>query len=325
MIPPKLKRGDHIRVIAPSGSLATISPEVRQIAVGRLNDLGFSVSFSKNAEERDFFDSSPIQSRLDDLHEAFSNPEVNGIFSCIGGNNSNQLLSYIDYALIAKSPKVFCGYSDITALSNSIYAMTGLVTYSGPHFSSFGMLKGIDYTLEYLKACLMDDTSFEIRPPPVWSDDAWYWDQENREFIHHEGFMTLNEGQVHGRIIGGNLCTLNLLHGTEFMPDISDSILFIEDDHLIDPSTFDRDLQSLIHQPHFNRVKGLIIGRFQKGSRMTDNKLSAIIDSKIELKDLPVIANASFGHTYPQITFPIGGTASLKAYFSSVILKINEH
>ena len=73
------------------------------------------------------------------------------------------------------------------------------------------------------------------------------------------------------------------------------------------PHTFDRDLQSLIHQPGFEAVKGLVIGRFQKASGMTEQLLEKIIRTKKELDDIPIIAGADFGHTSPQITFPIGG------------------
>lgn len=134
MIPPKLKPGNEIHVIAPSRSLGIIAPELRETACRRLEELGFRVTFSKYAEEMDRFRSSSADSRAEDLHEAFADPGVKGILTAIGGYNSNQLLSRLDYDLIGKNPKVFCGFSDITALQNAIFAKTGLVTYSGPHF-----------------------------------------------------------------------------------------------------------------------------------------------------------------------------------------------
>ena len=127
MIPPKLQPGDEIRVIAPARSLGIISPENREIATKRLEELGFTVSFSDHVEEQDEFDSSSLQSRIADLHAAFEDKNVKGMFTVIGGFNSNQLLKYIDYDLIKKNPKILCGYSDITALSNAIYAKTGMV------------------------------------------------------------------------------------------------------------------------------------------------------------------------------------------------------
>lgn len=138
LIPPKLKKGDEIRVIAPARSLALISEETRSIANQRLEALGFHLSFGKHVEVCDEFNSSSIKSRIDDIHAAFADDSVKAILTVIGGFNSNQLLAYLDWQLIQNHPKIFCGYSDITALANAIFAKTGLVTYSGPHYSSFG-------------------------------------------------------------------------------------------------------------------------------------------------------------------------------------------
>ncbi len=325
MIPQKLKAGDEIRVIAPSRSLSLISEELRDLAILRFKDLGLKVSYSKNAEEVDEFISSSIRSRVDDLHEAFLDKNVKGIFTVIGGLNVNQILKYLDYDLIASNPKIICGFSDITALSNAIYAKTGLLTYSGSHFSSLGMLKGIDYSLEYLKKCLFESGEFQIEASSEWSDDEWYIDQEKREFIENKGYLIINKGQAEGKILGGNLCTFNLLQGTEFFPDIRDAILFLEDDALSNAEIFDRDLQSLIHQPNFKDVKGIVIGRFQKESKVTDEKLIKVIKTKKELDNIPVIANADFGHTTPHFTFPIGGKGSLKADDDGVELIVKEH
>lgn len=320
----KLKPGDELRIISPSRSLSLIAAEQRKIAKDQLQKLGFRISFSTNSFETDDFFSSSIDSRIEDLHEAFLDPNVKGILTTIGGFNSNQLLRYIDYSIIASNPKRLCGYSDITALSNSIYAQTGLITYSGPHFSTFAMLHGNEYTTEYFRRLMMTEEEIKVQSSKHWSDDTWYRDQEDRTFIKNSGSFIINDGEAQGTIIGGNLCTLNLLQGTEFMPSLKNSILFVEDDYESTPATFDRDLQSLIHQPEFQHVKGLVIGRFQKESHMTSDLLTKIIKSKEELSDIPVIADVDFGHTSPMITFPIGGLASLRAYGVRIELKIME-
>ncbi len=325
MIPRKLSRGDVIRVVAPSCSMSLIGERERALAEKRLTDLGLSVSYGKNVEESDLFGSSSIESRVQDLHDAFADPKIAGILTVIGGHNVNQILSYLDYELISRFPKPLCGFSDITALGNAIFAKTGLVTYSGPHYSSFAMVKGLEYSIEKFVACLMQEGPIHIEQADSWSDDKWYEDQENREFINNEGYLVINSGRAEGRIIGGNLCTINLLHGTEFMPPLDNVILFIEDDYEAHPATFDRDLQSLIHQREFPGVRGIVIGRFQKASNMSIEKLIKIIQGKKELSDIPVIAQASFGHTYPHFTFPIGGTARLQARGKEVLLDILEH
>jgi muramoyltetrapeptide carboxypeptidase LdcA involved in peptidoglycan recycling len=311
MIPPKLKKGDEIRVISPSKSLSIISKETRKITLSRFATLGLKVSFSKNAEETDEFGSSSIRSRVADLHAAFADKKVKAIFCTIGGFNCNQLLKYLDYDLIRKNPKILCGYSDITALNDAIYAKTGLVTYSAPCFSTLGMLKGLEYTVEHLRRCLFEKDVISVRPSKEWSDNLWYLNQKKRTFFKNKGFLVINRGKAEGTIIGGNLCTLNLLQGTEFMPSLNGSILFLEDDHESKPHHFDRDLQSLIHLPEFKGVKGLVIGRFQKDSGMSDVLLKKIISTKNELSRIPVLANVDFGHTTPHITFPVGGRARL--------------
>jgi len=325
MIPEKLKRGDEIRVISPSRSLTIISKDSRDIAVQRFDEIGLKVSFSKNSEEIDDLNSSKIASRIEDLNAAFVDKNVKAILTSIGGFNSNQLLKYIDYKKIKQNPKIFCGFSDITALQDTIYAKTGLICYYGPHFSSFGMKKGFDFTMDYFKKCLFESKMFDVKPSCEWSDDEWYKDQEKRSFIENKGYVTINDGDAKGTIIGGNLCTFNLLQGTEFMPSLKESILFIEDDCESKPQHFDRDLQSLIHQPGFEEVRGIVIGRFQKESNMTNELLTKIIKSKKELQGIPVISNVDFGHTTPIITFPIGGKVEIVSSKNRIEIKIKEH
>ncbi|OGM11383.1 peptidase S66 [Candidatus Woesebacteria bacterium RBG_16_34_12] len=311
--PDKLKKGDLIKVIAPSRSLAILSQESIGYANTRFEDLGLKLDFGKHIKEKDDFVSSSIDSRVEDLHEAFSNKKVKGIITVIGGFNCNQLLHYIDWDLLKSNPKIFCGFSDITALNNSIYSKVGLVTYSGPHYSTFGQKLYLDYTIEYFKQCLMSDKPFDVIPSQQWSDDEWYKYQDDRHLINNSGFLVINNGEAEGIILGANLCTFNLLQGTEYMPSLKNTILFIEDDYESVPHTFDRNLQSLIHQPGFDGVKGIVIGRFQRASNMTDNLLKQIIENKKELNPLPVIANIDFGHTDPKITFPIGGHCKITA------------
>lgn len=313
IIPSKLKLGDEIRVIAPSRSMGIINDEIKKIADQNLSELGLKVTFGQHINEIDDFRSSSIESRIADLHDAFTDNNVRGILTVIGGYNSNQLLDYIDWNLIKNNPKVFCGYSDITALNNAIYAKTGLVNYSGPHYSTFGQKKYFDYTREYFRKCLMSETSFDIEPSPIWTDDPWYKDQDNRHPIKNQGMIVINKGEAEGTILGSNLCTFNLLQGTEYFPKLDGSILFLEDDDESSADTFDRDLQSLINQPGFPKVKGLVIGRFQKASKMTPELLKQIIKSKKPLDNIPVIADADFGHTDPKFTFPIGGTVTITA------------
>lgn len=328
IIPLKLKKGDEIRVIAPARSLSLVTEENIKLAKERLEQQGYKVTFSKNCRESDMFMSSSIKYRVSDIHQAFKDKKVKAILTVIGGFNSNELLPYLDYNLIKNNPKILCGYSDLTALANAITAKTGLVTYSGLHFSTWAMKRGFEYNLEYFNKCLVEDKKYTVEASKLWSDDAWYRDQENRKFEENEGYVVINKGEAEGVILGGNLCTLNLLQGTGFMPNISNSILFIEDDDMTGSSfgvEFNRNLQSLIHQPNFKKVKGIVIGRFQKKAEMTIEKLKFIIQTKKELKSMPIIANADFGHSNPFITFPIGGTAKISTLKNKAKIEILKH
>lgn len=310
--------------MAPSNSLSVISEENQQIANMRFEELGLRLTFSKYCREMDEFLSSSIEQRVADLHEAFADECIRAIFTVTGGNNINQILKYLDYRLIKRNPKILCGYSDTTALLNAIHHKTGLVTYSGPAYSTLGMLKGIDYTIEYLTKCLFRSSTYTLFPPQYWSDDRWHADQENRKFHLDEGIKIANHGQASGMLIGGNLCTLNLLQGTEFMPSLHQTVLFLEDDHLTFPENFDRDLQSLIHQMDFSGVIGIVFGKFQIKSGMTEDKLLKIIETKKELTEIPILYNVSFGHTSPQACLPIGGTVCLDTQANKKI-RIKSH
>lgn len=317
MIPNKLKPGDEVRVIAPSRSMAILGEDCKKLATERLEDLGLKVTFGKHVMEADpdYFAASK-EARVEDLNDAFRDPNVRAILTVIGGFNSNQILDYIDYEAIKNDPKIFCGFSDITALSNAIHAKTGVVTYSGPHYSSFGMLKGFEYTLEYFKKMFFEENEFEITSSNEWSDDAWFIDQENRKFIPNDGMFIINEGEAEGDIVGGNLCTLNLLQGTEYMPNIENKVLFLEDDDMagkIFLMEFDRNLQSLVHMPEFKTVRGIVLGRSQVATEMTKEKWIKLIKNKPELANIPVVAGADFGHSTPIFTFPVGGHARVKA------------
>ena len=325
VVPPKLRSGSSVRVIAPSRSLAIIGPEVRAEADRKLAALGLTVSFGEGVSECDDFSSSLAAARLADLHAAFADPGVDAILTVIGGFNANHLLTGIDYSLVAAHPKMLCGFSDVTVLSNALYARAGLVGYSGPHYSSFGMKHQFGYTEAGFRACVMEDGPITLAPSPDWSDDAWFLDQEDRHLEHGEGWWVLQEGEADGTIVGGNLCTLNLLQGTSFMPPLEGSVVFAEDDEQVRPWDFDRDLVSLLQQPAFAGVRGLVIGRFQKATGMTRDLLAQVVGSKPELAGLPVIANVDFGHTTPIVTFPVGGTVEVRAERRAPRLTITSH
>ncbi|MNW52499.1 putative murein peptide carboxypeptidase [compost metagenome] len=325
MIPEKLLKGDVIRVISPARTLSIISDDTRNLATQNLtNELGLKVTFSKYANDLDDFMSTSIEKRVEDLHEAFLDKNVKAVITSIGGFNCNQLLSYIDYSIIKNNPKIFCGYSDITAISNAIFKKSDLVTYYGPHFSTFGMKKGLDYTTEYFNKCLMLTSPYRIDSSKYWSDDEWYINQEKRFFIKNSGCKIINKGIARGQLVGGNLSTFNLLQGTQYMPDLKNKVVFLEDCDLSSPEVFDRQLQSVIHQANFSEVRALLLGRFQRKSNMKYEYIYKILKTKRELNNIPVIIDLDFGHTTPTISLPIGGVIDIKAS-NTVEIEVLKH
>lgn len=315
IIPPKLQKGDKVMVIAPSRGMKIIGDDCRKIAKERFEKMGLTVEFADNTtdDKWNMLGTASITERVADIMQAFSDESVKAIFTVIGGFNSNQILDHLDYDIIRRNPKIISGFSDITAVLEAINAQTGLEVYYGPHFSSLGMKKGCEYTLDYLQKILFSDDEFEVIPSSDWSDDPWYRDQDDREFVKNDGFWVIHDGSAQGTIVGGNLCTYNLLLGTKFQPHFeTDTVLMIEDDAESYPEAFDRNLQALCYQPDFKNVKALVIGRFQKDSHMSRDMLEFIINNKSELRDIPVLANVDYGHTTPIITIPFGGTAIIK-------------
>lgn len=279
----------------------------------RFAEMGLRLTFGEHVDDDDVFRSASIAARVADLHAAFRDPEVAAILTVIGGFNSNELLPHLDWDLIAANPKILCGYSDITALSNAIFARTGLVGYSGPHWSSFGMRDHFEPSGEWFRAALFANDPIDLVPSQHWTDDAWFADQEDRHPIPNDGWHSLQEGEATGRIVGGNLCTLNLLQGTPYMPALDGALLFVEDDYLTNPVEFARNLTSLLQVEGAGDVVGLAIGRFQRASGITNELLAEIVARQPALAGKPVLAGLDFGHTSPMITFPVGGEASMRA------------
>lgn len=315
-------------VIAPSDSLR-VDSQVRILAQGSLEkEFGLEVAYGKNTLGVDIFDLDSIKLRLEDFHNALRDESIKAIVCASGGYNANDLLPLVDWEILKKNPKPIIGSSDNTVLLNTIFAKTGIVTYFGPNFYKFGMKIGLEYTLDYFKKCILTNEPYEILPSEKWSDDNWRKDQDNREFHKNNGYKIYQAGSCEGTIIGGNLCSLNLLQGTEFMPDLKDAVLFIEDDDLTGEMSFRefrRNLQSLLQLPSAKSIKGIVVGRFQQKSLITDEKMNFIFNTLALVKKIPIIFNVDFGHTDPTSTFPIGGTVEINANNLRCEIKIKSH
>ena len=210
IVPSKLEKGDTVMIVSPSQSVATMNDSDIKLALKCLEKLGLKVVFSKNCFELDDFGSSSIKSRVNDLHEAFNDENVKAILCARGGFNSNQLLPYIDYELIKRNPKIFCGYSDITAINNAIYAKTGMIAYAGINFSTFRKKRCQEYNIDYFKKCLMSSEPYNVLPSKE------YYEYSSNKPVKNKGYFAIREGEAVGGLLG-RIFAFNLLRGTEYM------------------------------------------------------------------------------------------------------------
>ncbi len=319
-LPPLLQPGDELRVIAPSRTWpclkgSRVGIESAALAVERLESLGLNVTFGEHIEERDAQDSTTIEHRVADLHAAFADPKVRGIITVIGGFNANQLLDSIDYDLVRANPTVFCGYSDITVLNAAFLAKADLVTFYGPHISTFGMRDGIDYTLDSFQRALFARDPFTLRPSSHWSDDLWFLDQDTREHIPNPGLRVINPGSADAPLIGGHLSTLHLLQGTPYLPDLDGAAWLIED--TAGPDEFERVLQSILHSGV--EPAALLVGRAPKSATISDEDLRRIVSLQPQLQGIPVVSGLDVGHTTPHACLPIGGRVRIEAVAEAAI------
>lgn len=325
LYPAKLNKGDTIGVISPSSPVAAFCPRRLQRGVEELENHGFRVKLGKHTSERYKHTAGTIRQRIEDLHTMFADDAVKAIFCTIGGLNSNQLLEHIDYSLIKAHPKIFMGFSDITALLNAIYTKTGLVTYLGPailpQFGEFGGM--LPFTWEYLEKVLMNTNNVRIMPSEEWTDEFTPWDKEDnrpRVMKPNDGIKILKSGNASGIMVGGNIGTFLLLNGTTYIPSLKDVILCVEEDEVETPATIDRFFIQLRHIGAFSKIKGMLIGRFNsKVGFKKEDALEEIVLAATEGFDFPILYDLDFSHTDPMITIPIGGRCEMNAGEKSVV------
>ncbi|MGB4588013.1 MAG: S66 peptidase family protein [Clostridiaceae bacterium] len=315
----KLKVGDAIGIFSPSSPITFSSPKRFERAKKYLSEKGFRIIEGKLTGKHDFYRSGSIKERADELNELIRNPEVKCIMSTIGGMNSNSILPYIDYEALKRNPKIIIGYSDITAILLAIYAQTGLSTYYGPAMvASFGEFPPfVDQTYAYFKEMIMDETKtphvYEI--PEYWTEEYLKWETQERSKVGRRNeWITVFEGVVRGRVMGGNLNTIQGIWGSKYMPEIKDGdILFIEDS-LKDIATIERSFAFLKVNGVFSKISGIILGKHELfDDSKTGRKPYEVLLEVLGETKLPIIADFDCCHTHPMLTLPIGCEIELNA------------
>lgn len=322
MIPPKLKQEDEIRIIAPCESfLPKTTDEIKARGIERLESLGLKVSFGKYVNERNDFNTASISHRLEDLHNAFDDPQVKAIIAVTGGSSANQIIPHINYELLKRNPKIFCGLSDNTELTLAFYEEANLTSYYGPHFSMIAASKIIDFSLQNMHEMFFGNNPVEIKPTDFYTNSEW-----EKDTIVNEGFWTINEGEAEAICFGGNLLTINFAVGHDYMPNLANSILFLEENHIMDYKGVQKELTAILNHPMSKSLKGIIFGRFQRKTGMTRELLTEMVKSKQCLNEIPVIGNVDLGHTSPTVSFPTGGKLKISAENNDRIsIVVTEH
>ncbi|MCB2359705.1 S66 peptidase family protein [Clostridium estertheticum] len=315
----KLKSGDSIGIFSPSAPITYSCPDRFDKAKKYLQSKGFELIEGSLTGKYDFYRSGSIMQRAEELNSLIRNPEVKCIMSTIGGMNSNSILPYIDYAEFKIHPKIIIGYSDVTAILLAIYAQTGISTYYGPALvASFGEFTPfVDLTYKYFKEITMDKMSvpYVFKIPEYWTDEYVNWETQDRSKEKKENsWITIYGGNVRGRVMGGNLNTIQGIWGSKYMPEIKDGdILFIEDS-LKDAATIERSFSFLKLNGVFDRVSGIILGKHELFDDMkTGRKPYEILVEVLGDNKLPFIADFDCCHTHPMMTLPIGCEIELDA------------
>lgn len=289
--PEPLKQGSRIGIVAPASRIT--DPEVFKQIEKNMNDLGLVADFGPSVTSSYGYLSGTDEVRANDLNTYFQNPDIDGIFALRGGWGSSRILPLLDFESIKRHPKFFCGYSDITSLHLAIHAKTGLVTFHGPNSNT-------DYTPwtreHFIDVAFARKSQFRLEPDN--GTDSY----------------TIQGGKAQGRFFGGNLTVLTSLIGTEFMPDLTNSILFLED---IDEDVYriDRMLSQLSLSGILNSLSGVVFGKCMLCDESKPNTLTLrqVLDDYFLPLEIPAFYGTMISHDKDIFTVPVGWPVVLDA------------
>lgn len=295
--PRALKPGDLVGLIAPSGSVREEAQVDRAIAA--LGRLGFRVREGESCRARYGYLAGSDEQRARDIRAFFADPEVDGIVCMKGGYGTPRILDLIDYDAIARNPKVFVGYSDITGVHLAINRLCGLVTFHGPMGISDVLIDGEEYSERSWLSAVSSTAPLRRLDNPKGSTQA----------------RSLVPGKARGELIGGNLSLIAALTGTPYALDAKGKILFLED---VDerPYRVDRMLTQLRLAGVFDECEGVVLGDWHNcgpEEGKASLTLEEIFRDVICPAGKPVVAGLQAGHCSPTMTFPFGVEALLDA------------
>jgi len=307
LYPKRLQHGDVIGLITPG---SPITDNQLKNAVKQLKDLGYKTYYKLSVLSEYGYFAGTDQDRAAELMHMFTNKDIDAIMCVRGGYGSIRILDLLNYDQIKKNPKIFIGYSDITALLTSIYERTGLICFHGP----MGISDFNNYTLNSFNKVLTNP-KMDYKYPYLREANTL----SNAEF----DFYTINKGKAEGELIGGNLSVLASMAGSNFSPNFENKIVFLEE---IEEKTYrvDRMLTQLVQATNIRKAKGIVLGIFYKcniNSKPTLTLKQAISDILRPL-NLPAAYGFPFGHIETKMTIPTGIIAKFNA--TKRILKLTE-
>ena len=288
IVPDKLKKGNIIGVVAPSNPIVGDNIEEIKKAKEIIEADGFRVKFSENLFSNTNNYSGTAKEKAEDINNMFADKEVKMIWCAKGGNNSNSTFEYLDFDIIKNNPKIICGYSDITSITNIITEKTGLVTFSSTNF----------------KTIATDETDYSYKQA------LNRFVQGSLEFGQNN-FKIIKSGEAEGKLIGGNLSLIRGLVCGKYKVDFTDKILFIEElGYESDPAMVSNNLYYMKQNGVFDKIKGLWIGNYEHESGIALEKI--VLDCLEEKYNFPIIKSNNFGHIEKKEVIPIGTKAKIK-------------
>ena len=294
--PPALLVGDTIAFCAPSGFLDSVR---MSLAKTRLEEKGFYIIREDSIYRRWGYLAGTDAQRASELMSYFKDKSVRAIFPGTGGYGSTRILSMLDYDIIKSNPKIFIGFSDITALHIAFNQLANLITFHTPNpMYGLGSKKGLDPISElYFWSLLMNsnDYNYEI-PFDLYGDSL--------------KVQTMVPGIASGKLVGGNLSLICSTMGSVYEAKTMGSILFIEDVGEA-PYRIDRYLSELKLAGKLDLVNGIIIGRFSRREteapdRSTDFQMHQVFQQYFSKMKVPVIFNFPSGHGSKNVSLPLG-------------------
>ena len=311
----RLRPGDRVAVVSPSGDLAGRYPARLSHGLAALRSLGLDPVPTPHAVATDPSGVLPREQRAADLNAAFGDDDVRGVFCAIGGRGATDLLDLVDYDQVRRTPKVFCGYSDATALHAALHAETGLVTFYGP---SVLMELGdspapFPETVTSLRAALCDPAPLGVLP--VFEDIVvegtdWVRPHARRRRPAPEQ-VVVRRGVGTGRLVGGCLPVLARLVGTPWEPRTRDAVLVLETPQApYDLVRAAADLWQLSHAGLLDGLAGLVVG-WPFSLDQVEGLVAAVRDALPPDADHPVVIGFPTGHTSPFVTLPLGAHVRL--------------